>query len=132
MNMFDVDNDTLKPKTEPKAKKEVKSNRRPKSAVSVKKSRAFETMPQWAQDKWLELRATICHMYGEDSRPFKLGDGRDCRFARDVEAVVHLAVPGEADFEVTSTGDKVYGRVRLSTSPFTTRFALAVLTYNRV
>lgn len=70
-------------------------------------------MPQWAQDNWSKLRATVCDALGEDSRPFKLGDGRDCRFAREVEATVRAAIPSEEDFVVRSTGDKVYGRVSL-------------------
>lgn len=113
VNIFDVDNDTLKPKVESKNKKKNKTDRRPKSIVSAKQSLAFETMLQWAQDNWWILRGTICDRYGEDNRPFKLGEGRDCRFARDVEDAVHDAVPEEADFKITSPSDKIYGRVSL-------------------
>lgn len=110
--MFEVDNDTLKPKTEPKNKKN-KSDRRPKAVVSAKESLALDTMPQWARDNWWTLRATICDKYGEDDRPFKLGQGKECRFVGDVEAAAHDAVPSESNFKITSAGDKVYRRVSL-------------------
>lgn len=70
-------------------------------------------MPQWAQDNWWTLKATICDTYGEDGRPFKLGQGNDCRFVGDVEAAVHDAIPSQVEFKVVSTSDKVYGRVSL-------------------
>lgn len=70
-------------------------------------------MPQWAQDNWWTLKATICDTYGEDGRPFKLGQGNDCRFVGDVEAAVHDAIPSQEEFKVVSTSDKVYGRVSL-------------------
>lgn len=66
-------------------------------------------------------------MYGEVSRPFKLSEGRDSQFVRDVEETVHTAVPAEDDFKVTSTNDKIHGRVRSFSD--SSSFVLGIFTY---
>lgn len=121
IEIFEVENKTLQPKKEaesPAQAPKSKTKRKPKTVVSVEKSRSIAAMPQWAQDRWYdELRPTICDRCGESQRPFHLGEGRNNEFVREVQEAVLEVDPMRGDY-IASTSCKIYACVSSTSFSF--------------